>query len=163
AKETVNPAVAGWAGPVGVVVSAVSGVDGVVDAVELAVRESVASPGKVTGWSSPWARGRNPFHSKKYQKSFAPPCTVDLRVSFSGSSNCTSVSPSTASSPSGVIAGRSADQRVGTAPTSLLVPIATTQAESDFGKRAIRYRPNSSMRRSSGGSARTTPVCTRPE
>src|SRR6266550_2245798 len=164
ANETVNPDVEGCTTGGAGVVSGVIGAGEVLEAVELAARESVVSPGNVTGWSRPCARGRKPSHAKKYQNSLAPPTTVDLTaVSFSGSSSLTSFSPSSASSPSGVIVGRSLDQRVGTAPTSLLVPIATIQAESAFGKRAMRYRPNGSMRRSAGGWGSVTPTSTLPE
>src|SRR5437868_3388985 len=163
ANETVNPEVGCTAGGGGAV-SGVIGAGDVLEAVELAVRESLISPGNVTGWSRPCARGRKPSQAKKYQNSLAPPTTVDLTaVSFSGSSRLTSFSPSSASSPSGVMVGRSLDQRVGAAPTSLLVPIATIQAESAFGKRAMRYRPNGSMRRSAGGWGSVTPVWTLPE
>src|ERR1700675_101062 len=131
ANETVNPAEAGFVTG-GTTAAAVSCVAGgfVIAPVELADSESFGapSPGKVTGWSSPCGRGRNPSQAKKYQKSFAPPATVDLTSSFSGSTKVTSFALSRASLPSGVIAGRSVSQRVGTAPTSLFVPIAITQA-----------------------------------
>src|SRR6266516_2547759 len=143
ANETVKPVDVGLTLG-GLVVGALSsggGLEGMLlDAVELAVSESpsVLSPGNVTGWSRPRGLGRNPSHAKKYQKSFAPAATVDLTSSFSGSTSTTSFAPSSARLPSGVIAGRSASQRVGTAPINRFVPMAITHAESAFGNRAIR-------------------------
>src|SRR5258705_9569356 len=104
AKETVNPDCGALA--VGGTVLAVSpgaGEEAVLDAVELAASPIPAlSPGKVTGWSSPRARGLKPSHAKKYQKSLAPPATVDLTRSFSGSTSVTSLEPSSARFPFGV-------------------------------------------------------------